>query len=80
MPALIERILRRGSSSADWSDLLAKWKYYNAMFNITYFILWFLAGTVLYELYKNFHYKRPPLLWFRTLAAAVFLFACWLRY
>ena len=42
------------------------------MFNITYFILWFLAGTGLYELYKHFHYKRPLLLWFRILAAVVF--------
>jgi peptidoglycan/LPS O-acetylase OafA/YrhL len=73
VPVLAEILLHRCSPSAARISLFAKWKYYCAAFNISYFMLWFLAGTVFYELYKRVHNQRPASLWFRMMVVAVFL-------
>jgi peptidoglycan/LPS O-acetylase OafA/YrhL len=73
IPAGLERVFRVSSTSGDWSQLLAKWKYYCAAFNITYFILWFLGGTAFYELYKRRHSKRSSSLRFGVLVMAIFI-------
>jgi peptidoglycan/LPS O-acetylase OafA/YrhL len=39
--------------SYDWSHFLSGWKYLDEVFNICFYILWFLAGIVFYELYKG---------------------------
>jgi peptidoglycan/LPS O-acetylase OafA/YrhL len=47
--------------SYDWTHFLSGWKYIDEVFNICFFILWFLAGIVFYELYKglSLSFKKP---------------------
>jgi peptidoglycan/LPS O-acetylase OafA/YrhL len=41
-----------------WIDFLQGWRYGNEVFNITFFIVWFLPGVVFYQLYKGFKFKQ----------------------
>ncbi len=58
--------------SYDWSHFLSGWKYIDEVFNICFFILWFLAGIVFHALYKGMRlsFSRFP----GWVAAALFLF------
>lgn len=47
------------------------WRYGDEIFNITFYITWFLPGVVFYQLYKGFNVKRNI---FPALCTAVMLF------
>ena len=49
------------------TDLLLGWKYGSEIFNISFFILWFLAGSIFYQLYKGFRLDQDHL----SLACAI---------
>lgn len=34
------------------------WKYIDELFNITFYIVWFIPGVIFYQLYKGFNFRR----------------------
>jgi len=53
------------------NGVFAGWKYGNEVFNITFFILWFLPGVVFYQLYKGLRLSQNI---FPAILTAVMLF------
>jgi peptidoglycan/LPS O-acetylase OafA/YrhL len=57
------------------SGFFDSWRYGNEIFNITFFIAWFLAGVIFYRLYIGINIKQNT--WFLVYPAAVII--CLLR-
>jgi peptidoglycan/LPS O-acetylase OafA/YrhL len=56
---------------SSFSVFLNGWKYGVELFNITFFILWFLIGVVFYQLYKGFKFSQNIII---VIGSAVVLF------
>ena len=41
-----------------WNAFFYGWKYINELFNITFFLIWFLPGVVFYRLYTGFRFAQ----------------------
>jgi peptidoglycan/LPS O-acetylase OafA/YrhL len=48
-----------------------EWKYGNEIFNLTFYITWFLSGVIMYELYKGFKLRQHV---FQALCSLMILF------
>jgi peptidoglycan/LPS O-acetylase OafA/YrhL len=44
-----------------WNAFFYGWKYINELFNITFFLIWFLPGVVFYRLYMGFRFAQDPI-------------------
>jgi len=56
-------------NSAGGVSFLEGWRHENEIFNITFFITWFLPGVVFYQLYKGFRFRRDMSISICTFAA-----------